>query len=114
MTTGFVRLSDRASTRARLLGVSDLEVDRAFEEMVSAFERGRSLRSMTEAIDVEGLTLPTTSYVICATFRTGSTLLRDWLASTGVLGRPEEHCNPGSATFIDLWSAALGTHTLVP
>jgi hypothetical protein len=42
--------SDRASMRARLLGVSDLEVDRAFEEMESAFERGRSLRSTTRAI----------------------------------------------------------------
>jgi hypothetical protein len=114
MTTGCVRFSNRSSTRARLLGVSDAEVNWAFEEMESAFERGRSFRSETEPIDVEGLTLPTISYVICATFRTGSTLLKDWLASTGILGRPDEHCNPGERRFIDLWSAALGTYTLVP
>jgi trehalose 2-sulfotransferase len=37
------------------------------------------------------MTVPTASYLICATPRSGSTLLCDLLARTGVAGHPEEH-----------------------
>jgi len=37
------------------------------------------------------LDAPTTSYLICASQRSGSTLLATALASTGVAGRPEEY-----------------------
>ena len=38
-----------------------------------------------------GLVEPGASYLICATPRSGSTMLCDALEGTGIAGRPEEH-----------------------
>ena len=37
------------------------------------------------------MTIPTTSYLVCATPRSGSTLLCDLLDQTGAAGHPEEY-----------------------
>jgi LPS sulfotransferase NodH len=49
---------------------------------------------------------PHTSYVICATSRSGSTLLCDRLMATGFAGRPEEYFNarPRAALGHPVWS----------
>lgn len=50
--------------------------------------------------------VPRTSYFVCATARSGSTLLCDALTSTGIAGRPEEYLvpNPGSRLGEMSWS----------
>ena len=51
---------------------------------------------------------PTPAYVICATPRTGSTLLCDLLAGTGVAGNPDSfYRTPSIGEFISLWGLDL-------
>jgi len=57
------------------------------------------------------LTMSTTpgSYLICATPRTGSTLLCGLLRSTGVAGRPESYFRlPDESSWADRWRLARG------
>ena len=51
---------------------------------------------------------PQTSYLICATHRTGSTLLCEALANTGLAGQPAEYFWSG---YEPLWSARWGSTT---
>ncbi|MDQ6784314.1 MAG: Stf0 sulfotransferase family protein [Actinomycetota bacterium] len=64
-------------------------------EAAAGSERGPSL-------------VPTSSYLICASPRTGSYLLCDGLTATGVAGRPTEFLMP---TYRDHWTAQWGTTT---
>ncbi len=49
---------------------------------------------------------PHTSYLICATPRSGSTLLCEALKNTGLAGRPEEYFQPDNEAF---WKELWGT-----
>jgi LPS sulfotransferase NodH len=54
---------------------------------------------------------PRVSYLICATARTGSSLLSDYLASTAAAGNPDEYFNttpPGGALQPPTWLARRG------
>jgi LPS sulfotransferase NodH len=46
---------------------------------------------MTDRIEARPMRKPVHSYMVCATPRSGSTLLCEMLASTGRAGRPQEH-----------------------
>jgi LPS sulfotransferase NodH len=106
-----VPLDPLAARKARFMGLDDQEIAASFAVIESSFERGRAMRGMVDHVPSEGIDPPQLSYAIAMTFRTGSTLLKDWLASTGVLGRPDEHLN---RFFLDHWSAALRADRLVP
>ena len=58
--------------------------------------------------DVLGPQIPTSSYLISATPRTGSYLLCDLLEATGVAGRPTEYLLAGYRKY---WTAEWGTST---
>ncbi len=67
---------------------------------------------------------PVRSCVICATQRSGSTLLGRGLGLTGLVGEPEEYLNPvlrpqlteqwGCASDLDSYIAAVHAHTTTP
>jgi LPS sulfotransferase NodH len=51
--------------------------------------------------------LPALSYLVCTEPRSGSTLLCDALASTGIAGRPDEYFVPGSSDAESYWMRRL-------
>lgn len=56
--------------------------------------------------------MPAPSYIICATPRSGSTLLCDLLAATGVAGRPNSFYRPQSISeWAEGWGLDRGTKT---
>ena len=93
--------------RLALLGVTDAEADESRREIAGCLERARKLRGEIPEVSVDPLRRPDRIYVLAMTYRTGSTLLKDWLAGTGVLGKPEEYLNTRPGNLLDQWAAAF-------
>ena len=76
--------------------------------MAVASQGGQVVERAGRLADALGPQVPTSSYLICATPRTGSYLLCDLLEATGVAGRPTEYLLAGYRKY---WTAEWGTST---
>jgi len=94
-------------SRLALLGVTREEVDESRAAVSACFARSQELRGGIAEVSVDLSSRPVRGFVVAMTYRTGSTVLKDWLAATAVLGRPEEYLNTRPGNLLDQWAAAF-------
>jgi LPS sulfotransferase NodH len=93
--------------RLALLGVTREEADESRAAVSACFARSLALRNGVTEVSVDLSRKPARGFVLAMTYRTGSTVLKDWLADTGVLGRPEEYLNTRPGNLLDQWAATF-------